>query len=837
MALSLPVTGAADVIDDVEDAVEFWENRNADKFAFWQEVLEALNGAEISDELMEEVSQSWANANPGGRMYNTWKGVYDTLTAAKALQDIEPVTEEEVPEIPATDESEEEVPTLEPVTEEEIPATEETEVEVPVAVIEAVEDAVEFWENRNADKFAFWQEVLEALNGAEISDELMEEVSQSWANANSGGRMYNTWKGVYEAFTALRAEPEESPKPVDQNEVGDTDNVVDWEIPDVQPEDAPEDLVVLQSDENNNNPVQPAWFDPPEAEGTPPPAWFNPGGGYTKAKTKDGYLGWRESQWGQTSFATENPDHYTEDRCDQNGECIALVPQDAFPGVDCSIEPNKCRQIANPDGILDWTYYSYEDAQVNEDYPGRNLAKLGWGPWDDLPMETRGAITGIALPSYTEMAAELGAVGTSNGWAVSTLTGTARYEGEAEGVFRPDLFGTVYGTKDDPSTPDKNEYDDGDPRISLTVNFDNLTIDGELTARMTAQRLGFGPPVRQSLGLDEGYRWHSAHSHFFECPDSTCAETYTAVRPSSKNDGDGTYVHGRIETTVDVDEMLRTPVVRWNGVRFVYSGGHAFSSFDGQGLWGEFIATCKSGSENTCFGHVDSTAAIRGYINHPRFVGSYGAAKCASDGTCPGFEMPELVPGTVVHAYDSWGPWDDLPLATRQDIAGTATVADMTARQKHTGDNRTFWLPDGTGLTHGGPIRETWWVPTSLPSSGTATWRTHGDSFNAVINPAYSDLSDPILTLTADLSAGTIGAGITFMQSGTRTEALESWSGLTVTDGGFSGDGLTGQVHNWRLKYLQGSTVIQSHNTGAAAIFGTVNTERVVGTYHADRDE
>ena len=811
MALSLPVTGAADVIDDVEDAMEFWENRNADKFAFWQEVLDALNGAEISDDLMERVTQSWNGANPSGKMYETWRGVFDAFTQAISARDQYTVPETETVVV-------ETLTTVEEIP----PATDETEVEVPVAVIEAVEDTVDFWENRNADRVAFWREVLEALNGAEISDELMEKVSLAWANANPGGRMYDTWKGVYEAFTALSAETEESPKPVAQDEVGDTDNVVDWEIPDVQPEDAPEDLVVLQSDENNNNPVQPAWFDPPEVEGTPPPAWFNPGGGYSSQWHEDGYAGWYTTQWGEEYSSGDT----TEDRCDDSGVCKIYLPRPEYPGANCSTEQQKCRPVTNPDGIPDYTYHSYEDAAFTHPRWG---AKMAWGEWGELSSDVRAAVAGIDLPSFGEIAAELGATATGYGYFPSA--GTATYEGEAVGVFRPDLFGTVYGTKDDPSTSDKNEYDDGGPRISLTVDFGKMLIDGELTARMTAQRLGFGPPVRQSLGLEKGYRWHSAHSHFFECPNSTCAESYTAVRADSRNDGDGTYVHGRIETTVDVDEMLRTPVVRWNGIRITGT-----DDFEGQGLYGEVIATCSSGSGDACI-WSDATAAIRGYINHPRFVGSYGATKCASDGTCPGFEMPELVPGTVVSSYDSWGPWDDLPLATRQGIAGTATVADMTGRQKHTGDNRTFWLPDGTGLTHGGPIRETWWVPTSLPSSGSATWKTHGDSFNAVINPAYSGLSDPILTLTADLAAGTIGGGITFMESGSRTAALESWSGLSVTDGGFSGDGLTGQVHNWRLKYLQGSTVIQSHNTGAAAIFGTVNTERVVGTYHADRGE
>ena len=693
-----------------------------------------------------------------------------------------------------------------------------------------VNEAVEFWSGRTSAtaqaKLAYFTLIRDALTSGDVSDALMARVTASWEGANPGGRMYATWEAAFNALTALReaATVEEVPEPEAEVEAQeDEQQEPEFDLSELEIPPPADDQEVVQLSEDV--PVRPTWYSPPQVLGTPAPAWFNPGGGYSSQWHEDGYAGWYTTQWGEEFSSGDT----TEDRCDDSGVCSIFVPRPEYPGANCSTDQLKCQPTANPDGIPDYTYHSYEDAAFTHPRWG---AKMAWGEWGELPSDVRAAAVGIDLPSFGEIAAELGATATGYGFAPSA--GTAIYEGEAVGVFRPDLFGTVYGTKDDPGTADKNEYDDGGPRVSLTANFEKGIIDGELTARMTAQRLGFGPPVREYLirnrGLGSGYRWHSAHSHFFECPDSTCAATYTAVRADSRNDGDYTYVHGRIETTVDVDEMLRTPVVRWNGVRITGT-----DDFEGQGLYGELIATCSVGSGDDCI-WSDATAAIRGYINHPRFVGSYGAAKCASDGTCPGFEMPDLVPGTVQSAMDSWGPWDDLPLATQQGIAGTATVADMTARKKHTGDNRTFWLPNGIGLTHGGPIRETWWVPTSLPSSGTATWRTHGDSFNAVINPAYSSLSEPILTLTADLTAGTIGAGITFMESGSRTGALESWSGLVVTDGGFSGDGLTGQVHNWRLKYLQGSTVIQSHNTGAAAIFGTVNADRVVGTYQAQRD-
>ena len=820
IALLLPVAGTADVIDDVEDAMEFWENRNADKFAFWQEVLDALNGAEISDQLMEKVSQSWANANPGGRMYDTWREVYQTLTVAKALQDAPPVTEEqvpEVPEIPATDESEEEVPTLELVTEEEVPATEETEVEVPVAVIEAVEDTVDFWENRNADKFAYWQEILEALNGAEISDELMEKVSQAWTNANPGGRMYNTWKGVYEAFTALRevaeveeVQQEEPPTlAAVEEEVGEPENVVDWEIPDVQPEDAPLDLVPQQSDENNNNPVQPAWFGPPEAVSPPPPAWFNPGGGYSSQWHEDGYAGWYTTQWGEEFSSGDT----TEDRCDDSGVCSILVPRPEYPGVDCSIEQQKCQTTTNPDGIPDYTYHSYEDAAFTHPRWG---AKMAWGEWGELPSDVRAAVVGIDLPSFDEIAAELGA--TATGYGFFPNSGTATYEGEAVGVFRPDLFGTVYGTKDDPSTADKNEYDDGGPRVSLTVDFDKGTIDGELTARMTAQRLGFGPPVRQSLGLEKGYRWHSAHSHFFECPDSTCAETYTAVRPSSKNDGDGTYVHGRIETTVSVDEMLRTPVVRWNGIRITGT-----DDFEGQGLYGEVIATCSVGSGDACI-WSDATAAIRGYINHPRFVGSYGAAKCASDGTCPGFEMPALVPADIPD-YKSWGPWDDLPLATQQAIAdipeaGTLLWKDADLPWSGLSNDKTTHIASSN-------------APTARQSHWSAHWR---GTVNGVVNPALTGLENPKIQFTADFSNMQMTAGIYYNDQW--DTANETWEGIPLDSASFDQDGLTGQWYDARVRWFTQNGQVETPYQQIEphySIVGEVQTPNVVGTYRADR--
>ena len=466
------------------------------------------------------------------------------------------------------------------------------------AVEEDVASAVSFWEQRTsqvaAKKLAYWVEIQTALDTEVVSDELMEKVTASWSGAKVGGRMYTTWQGVYNRFVELL-----SPKPVIEEEVEQVEepefdfSALDIEIPDEQPDNAPPGLVTLASDQNTeNNTVN-------------RPDWFNPGGGYTSKTGMDGHYGYFEKQDGSISLNTQDTE---EDYCD---------------ATSCTNRAcNTCPNTRNPDGIPDWTYYSYEDAQVNADYPGRDFATLGWGPWDDLPQDVQTAVNGISLPTSTELAEALGTTHVQASYSYNRV-GTATYEGDVKGVIRPDLFGTIYGTKDKPGTLE-NEYDDGGPRIRLVADFDAGQLDGELTARMTAQRLGFGPPVKQSLGIDEGHRWHSAHSHFFECPNSICAASYTAVRADSRNDGDGTYVHGRIETTVSPDAMLRTPVVRWNGIDLENLG-----TFEGQGLYGEFIATCTTSTHCTSFNNtlIDPAAAIAGYINHPRFVGSYLAPK------------------------------------------------------------------------------------------------------------------------------------------------------------------------------------------------------------------
>ncbi|MXW12649.1 MAG: hypothetical protein F4Z73_07290 [Synechococcus sp. SB0668_bin_13] len=196
------------------------------------------------------------------------------------------------------------------------------------------------------------------------------------------------------------------------------------------------------------------------------PAWFNPGGGYASQVRNDGQAGWATSKWGLISYGKQD---VTEDLRDAEGN----LQKKADP--DCQ---NDCVLINASDGILDWQYTSYDAAEAPD-----GIATLGWGLWNDLSPAMQEVVAGLTLPSYAEMAAELGSVGT--GEAIIPASGTATYEGEAVGVFRPDWFGTIYGRYDDPDTPDVNEYDDAVPCVRLTAHFDKGYIDGELTARLT----------------------------------------------------------------------------------------------------------------------------------------------------------------------------------------------------------------------------------------------------------------------------------------------------------------------------------------------------------------
>ncbi|MCY3654250.1 MAG: hypothetical protein OXG70_04340 [Cyanobacteria bacterium MAG IRC1_bin_28] len=121
----------------------------------------------------------------------------------------------------------------------------------------------------------------------------------------------------------------------------------------------------------------------------------------------------------------------------------------------------------------------------------------------------------------------------------------------------------------------------------------------------------------------------------------------------------GKHLDATIGQHNSLDADLRRMVVTWDGVRLVHE------RFEGQGLHGDFVATCLSGNHLTCVGHDDSAAAIRPH-QPPVLVGVYGAAKC-NGGTCPGFDLPDVAP--PIADYQAWGPWDDLPLTTQQDIA------------------------------------------------------------------------------------------------------------------------------------------------------------------------
>ena len=84
-------------------------------------------------------------------------------------------------------------------------------------VVGAVNSAVSFWENRNnPQKLAYWREILAALEGGAVSDDLMERVALSFDRAVPGGKMYGTWRGVHAALSAIRdagEEPESSAPP------------------------------------------------------------------------------------------------------------------------------------------------------------------------------------------------------------------------------------------------------------------------------------------------------------------------------------------------------------------------------------------------------------------------------------------------------------------------------------------------------------------------------------------------------------------------------------------------------------------------------------------------
>ncbi|MYG63970.1 MAG: hypothetical protein F4099_08295 [Synechococcus sp. SB0673_bin_10] len=233
-----------------------------------------------------------------------------------------------------------------------------------------------------------------------------------------------------------------------------------------------------------------------------------------------------------------------------------------------------------------------------------------------------------------------------------TSTGTATYKGDAQGIFRLDLFGTIYGNKDDPTTLTIDEYGYGGPRISLTLNFDKNYLDEELTARRPAGDIRSVPSGNLTHAPTFVMEYHATNQ--------ALEQTNQPTNPTF-----GDYA----DDATSLDAEMREVVVRWNGVPLSATGNQ---SFEGQGLSGIVYATCANGNNASCASQnvVDPASPIAGYINHPRFFGTYGAARCSGN-TCPGFDLP-AVPESAQNPSlrpRSWGPWDDLPLATQQAIA------------------------------------------------------------------------------------------------------------------------------------------------------------------------
>ena len=412
-----------------------------------------------------------------------------------------------------------------------------------------VAKAIEFWENKKpsamrTEKMAYWNEIADALNGS-VSDSLMDRVTKSWEGARVGGKFYNTWKSVYERFLAIKlqdalqdSQQQEPAKPI-----------VVVVIPETTEGDVPPDAIP-----QNSEPTEIAR-----------PAWFNPGGGYGKNISNDGFYDTMPAIIVTCTIDFTNAGSYG---CSKEGEQIT------------------------------WTSartYTEQDDMKDNGY-------LGWGPWDDLPEDTKQAITAISVPSDESAKTKLGYNTVSSAGNISAgHTGTATYRGNAEGVFRPDLFGVVYGNKDNPNTG-LNEYDDGGPRIELTVNFDKNYLNGKLSARRPANDISGHPP---SLRIQ-------APRYINEYNDASDKANFD-------NFGDYADAHD------DLDNKMRSVVVYWNGIKLdiIDRNGNRANHFEGQGLYGEFVNTCKT----NCGTDHDAVGGVRGIINHPRFVGSYIAPK------------------------------------------------------------------------------------------------------------------------------------------------------------------------------------------------------------------
>ncbi len=868
-----------DVIDGVEEAISFWEGRSgqvaSEKVAYFEEILAVLNGGDIPEGLMEDVTNSWNKASPGGKFYTMWKGVYERLKALDELASVEEVPNQQNQEqsIPEQQEQQEQQEQSIPDQQEQEEPPQEVEQEDPV--INGVEEAISFWEGRSgqmaSEKVAYFQEILAVLNGGDIPEGLMEDVTNSWNKASPGGKFYTMWKGVYERLKALDevASVEEVPaKNPPKQPAKQQDQQQD------QQQDPPPDLVVLNSDQLVL--TAPAWYDPPIADVERPTGkittyTFNPGGGYVANDIYDGYEGYYRRQDGITASGITNKS-LEEDLYDHQGNLVA-------------------------DGIPDWEYISYYDAASQH-----GLAKQSWGPWDSLDRTTQKAIAGIIKPTDEDIESVLGICAgcETEGFVFPPAnnpnnfnTGTATYKGNAEGVFRPDLFGVIYGTKDDPNTKNIYEQDDGGPRVELTVNFDTSSLDGNLSARRpftdirrtTDNLVPYEAPVLDANGqaiikLDEHnqpmtYQITDANGNTITLP---VLETETKYRnqPISKtylDDYKNAYLRlysdaisaelsrlweaykannspevwaGQLtnfenmhrdqvrkelnlnygdlaDHNEDLDKELRSAVVRWNGIKIGKSG-----EFEGQGLYGEISAQCSNNNyanSNACATAdlVDPSKVITGYINHPRFVGSYGATKC-NGSNCPGFAMPDLEP---VVDMNSWGPWDDLPQATRQSIVDLPTP-----------DSLVMYREPGWGWSLPGNPLTSHLASPPIPTTGTARWR---GTVHGVRNPNSTPMTNPKIQLNADFSNATLSAGIYYhaQQHGHQwvdSEIGERWNNIPLTGTSFDHEGLTGQMYRLHIRYGQnGEQSVFPAGYRHHSIIGTINHPDIVGVYRADK--
>ena len=667
-----------------------------------------------------------------------------------------------------------------------------------------------FWEARsNPAKLGYWQSIRDALTSGDVPDALMAKVDTSWAGARPGGRMYETWKAVHAAFTALR----EATGVEDVPEDPEDPPLFDFSSLEIPPGE--DQLVTLQSDDP---PVvtAPDWFDPPSAPFIDRPVWFNPGGGYASNVSIDGYAGWREL----TQEEVDELDDLTDGKnVDEHGQCQHV----------------NCGKSAGEEVTSGGEYFSYTDGA---------MGRKRWGPWEGLSPEVQQAVTDIGLPPWGSAIDPLASLvyrdsSSENWWKQGG--GTATYTGDARGMIRPDLQGVYYGTRDDPNTLLDNEFDDGGARIRLILDLDRNLVDAELSLRLSASGTDYAREQRYTRNGKTGAQVlteYRASNHalrkFNQEPYATFGDFIDAATTPGQNG-------------LTLDEEMRVVTDRWYGLGLTGNG-----TFEGDGLSGAVWATCGqtshltgcSGLKKDGGGASDPRSHVTGHINRGMFVGHYVAARC-DGGACPGYELPVGPdPDKVeVDSYDSWGPWDDLPLATRQGIVGLPDLPSLTEintfdRAKSDKVKLAQFISWPTPATVQGDAyayaRELT-LTTDVPTAGGSA--TYTGDVDGVINPAHSDLSSPQIELTADFDTASLDAGVSYMRSSDdQRVTLDTWAGLQIESGAFDRAGLAGALHDGWLSTINGQRVFGWNvHVPVAAIVGRVQSQHVVGVYAAGR--